>query len=126
MPVHIAATRAGRPPMPGITPIDEGRIFYCVLWPMTFMSIHPDYLLLHRLIPEGPDRTQVVCDWLFDVELVGGRALLRPAGLGPCVRPEGRRPPCRRSELCCAHDGVGAPDPRNHRASARAKAAAPG
>jgi Rieske 2Fe-2S family protein len=60
-------SRAGRPPMPGITAIDERRIFYYVLWPMTFISIHPDYLLLHRLLPEGPDRTKVVCDWLFDV-----------------------------------------------------------
>jgi Rieske 2Fe-2S family protein len=63
-------SRAGRPPMRGIGPLDERRIFYYVLWPMTFISIHPDYLLLHRLVPEGPDRTRVVCDWLFDVDTV--------------------------------------------------------
>ncbi|MES1239361.1 MAG: SRPBCC family protein, partial [Chloroflexota bacterium] len=32
----------GRPPMRGITPLDERRIFYYVLWPMAFLSIHPD------------------------------------------------------------------------------------
>lgn len=63
-------SRDGRPPMHGITPLDERRIFYYVLWPMTFISIHPDYLLLHRLIPEGPDRTRVVCDWLFDIDTI--------------------------------------------------------
>jgi len=63
-------SRDGRPPMRGITPIDERRIFYYVVWPMTFISIHPDYLLLHRLVPDGPDRTRVVCDWLFEAETI--------------------------------------------------------
>lgn len=63
-------SRNGRPPMRGITPIDERRIFYYVLWPMAFISIHPDYLLLHRLIPEGPDRTRVICDWLFEADTI--------------------------------------------------------
>ena len=63
-------SRDGRPSMPGITAIDERRIFYYLLWPTTFISIHPDYLLLHRLIPDGPDRTRVVCDWLFDVDTI--------------------------------------------------------
>jgi Rieske 2Fe-2S family protein len=61
-------SRDGRPPMRGISAEDERRIFYYVLWPMTFVSIHPDYLLLHRLVPEGPDRTRVVCDWLFEAD----------------------------------------------------------
>ena len=63
-------SRDGRPPMHGMTPIDERRIFYYFLWPTTFISIHPDYLLLHRLIPDGPDRTRVVCDWLFEGETI--------------------------------------------------------
>jgi Rieske 2Fe-2S family protein len=63
-------SRDGRPPMRGITAEDERRIFYYVLWPMSFISIHPDYLLLHRLVPEGPDRTRVICDWLFEAETI--------------------------------------------------------
>jgi phenylpropionate dioxygenase-like ring-hydroxylating dioxygenase large terminal subunit len=58
----------GRPSMPGITAIDERRVYYYLLWPMAFISIHPDYLLVHRLVPQGPDRTIVVCDWLFAPE----------------------------------------------------------
>jgi len=26
----------------------------------------PDHVILHRMIPLGPDRTIVICDWLFD------------------------------------------------------------
>jgi Rieske 2Fe-2S family protein len=63
-------SRHGRPPMRGITPIDERRVYYYLVWPTTFLSIHPDYLLVHRLVPEGPDRTRIVCDWLFEAETI--------------------------------------------------------
>jgi Rieske 2Fe-2S family protein len=63
-------SRHGRPPMHGITPLDERRIHYYVVWPAAFLSIHPDYLLVHRLVPQGPDRTLVVCDWLFEAETI--------------------------------------------------------
>jgi phenylpropionate dioxygenase-like ring-hydroxylating dioxygenase large terminal subunit len=53
-------------PLPGITPLDERRIYYYVLWPLTFISVHPDYLLVHRLIPREAGLTTVVCEWYFD------------------------------------------------------------
>ena len=58
--------RGGRPSMAGITPLDERRIYYYLVWPNMFLSIHPDYLLVHRLEPQGPGRTRIVCDWLFE------------------------------------------------------------
>lgn len=58
----------GRPPMGGITPRDERCVYYYLLWPTTFLSIHPDYLLVHRLVPVAPDRTMVICDWLFEAD----------------------------------------------------------
>ena len=48
-----AGQRDGRPPMAGITPHDERCVYYYVVWPTTFLSIHPDYLLVHRLVPVG-------------------------------------------------------------------------
>ncbi|MFN8631355.1 MAG: aromatic ring-hydroxylating dioxygenase subunit alpha [Chloroflexota bacterium] len=63
-------SRGGRPPMCGITPTDEARVYYYVLWPTTFLSIHPDYLLVHRLEPIAPDRTRIVCDWLFEADTI--------------------------------------------------------
>ncbi len=62
--------RAGRPAMRGITAVDDRRIYYYLLWPSTFLSIHPDYLLVHRLEPAGPDHTRIVCHWLFEPESI--------------------------------------------------------
>lgn len=58
-------SRRGRPAMTGITALDERRIDYYIVWPTTFLSIHPDYLLVHRLSPDGPSRTRIVCEFLF-------------------------------------------------------------
>jgi glycine betaine catabolism A len=58
-------SRRGRPAMTGITAQDERRIDYYIVWPTTFLSIHPDYLLVHRLTPDGPARTKIVCEFLF-------------------------------------------------------------
>ena len=58
--------RDGRPAMAGMTPVDERRIYYYLIWPTTFISIHPDYLLVHRLEPAGADHTRIVCQWLFE------------------------------------------------------------
>ena len=63
-------SRDGRPPMRGITARDERCVYYYLLWPTTFLSIHPDYLLVHRLVPLAPDRTTVICDWLFEAETI--------------------------------------------------------
>src|SRR5215217_5331731 len=59
-------SKHGRPAMCGITAEDEARIYYYVLWPLTFLSIHPDYLLVHRLVPRDAGHTLVICDWLFE------------------------------------------------------------
>ncbi|MEA2518444.1 MAG: glycine betaine catabolism [Chloroflexota bacterium] len=64
-------SKHGRPPMCGMTAQDERRIFYYVLWPTAFLSIHPDYLLVHRLIPVAADRTTVICQVLFEPATMG-------------------------------------------------------
>ena len=56
--------------MHGSTALDERRITYYLLWPNLFLSVHPDYLLVHRLEPVAPDRTRVVCDWLFEADTI--------------------------------------------------------
>jgi Rieske 2Fe-2S family protein len=58
-------SRRGRPAMSGMTAQDERRIDYYIVWPTTFLSIHPDYLLVHYLTPDGPARTRIACDFLF-------------------------------------------------------------
>ena len=59
-------SRRGRRAMAGMTAQDERRVDYLVVWPTTFLSVHPDYLLVHRLIPDGPVRTKVICELLFE------------------------------------------------------------
>jgi Rieske 2Fe-2S family protein len=53
------------PPFPGLTAEERGRVYYYVLFPSAFLSLHPDYVLLHRAQRLAIGRTRVVCDWLF-------------------------------------------------------------
>ncbi len=62
--------RGGRPALQGMTPLDERRVVYYLVWPTLFLSLHPDYLLVHRLVPDGPERTRIVCDLLFEPEII--------------------------------------------------------
>ena len=54
------------PAMCGMNPVDERRIDYLVVWPLLFLSVHPDYLLVHYLEPLEPGRTRITCDWMFE------------------------------------------------------------
>ncbi|MFL5679129.1 MAG: aromatic ring-hydroxylating dioxygenase subunit alpha [Chloroflexota bacterium] len=58
--------RGGRPALAGMTPLDERRVVYYLVWPTLLLSLHPDYLLVHRIEPNGPERSRIVCEWLFD------------------------------------------------------------
>ena len=95
--------RDGRPPMAGITPLDERRIYYYLVWPTMFLSLHPDYLLVHWLTPQplrqhdGPLRMAVraVDDHRALVRPLRGRRVLgpdEPPGLA-CLRAAAARDP---------------------------------
>lgn len=59
-----------------IPSVPEGRrreIGYVALLPNLLVSLHPDYVMTHRLVPLAPDRTWIECAWLFPPE-----ALERP------------------------------------------------
>jgi glycine betaine catabolism A len=45
-------------------------VYYYQLFPNLLISLHPDYVLTHRLRPQAPDRTAVECEWLFSREAV--------------------------------------------------------
>ena len=79
--------RAGRPAMAGITELDDRRVYYYLLWPSTFLSIHPDYLLVHRLEPAGAGHTRIVCEWLFEPDDDRG-ARLRPVRCDRVLGPD--------------------------------------
>ncbi len=58
--------RHGRPSLPGLLPVDDGRIYYFVLWPNLLLSLHPDYVMTHQVWPIDAERSRVVCEWLFE------------------------------------------------------------
>jgi Rieske 2Fe-2S family protein len=43
-------------------------VYYFGLFPNLLISLHPDYVLTHRLEPLAPGRTRVECQWLFPPE----------------------------------------------------------
>ena len=44
---------------------DLQRVFYYSIFPNTLLSLHPEYVMVHQLWPQSPERTLIVCDWLF-------------------------------------------------------------
>lgn len=53
------------PPLAGLSSDDLGRVYYYTIFPNLFLSLHPDYVLVHRAQALGPTRTRITCDWLF-------------------------------------------------------------
>ena len=63
----------GRSHAPNLPHLAEGQdrtIYYFQLFPNLLISLHPDYVMTHRLLPLAPDRTAVECEWLFSREAV--------------------------------------------------------
>ena len=56
------------PVIPGLRPEDHKLVYYYFVYPNMFLSPHPDYVLTHTLWPIAPDRTRIVCEWLFTRE----------------------------------------------------------
>jgi Rieske 2Fe-2S family protein len=43
-------------------------VFYYSIFPNILLSLHPDYVMVHQLQPQSPDRTLIFCDWFFNPE----------------------------------------------------------
>jgi Rieske 2Fe-2S family protein len=41
------------------------RVFYYTIFPNMLLSLHPEYVMVHQLWPQSPERTLIICDWLF-------------------------------------------------------------
>jgi Rieske 2Fe-2S family protein len=55
-----------RPPVGEVSGDDLNRIYYYTIFPSMLLSLHPDYVMVHYAKPVAPDRTEVLCAWLFD------------------------------------------------------------
>jgi Rieske 2Fe-2S family protein len=54
--------RSNGAPIPGA---DPRQVRYLGLLPNLLVSLHPDYVMTHRMTPLAADRTQVQCSWYF-------------------------------------------------------------
>ena len=48
-----------------IAGVDPRRVSYLGLFPNLLLSLHPDYVMAHRMTPLAADRTAVECSWYF-------------------------------------------------------------
>jgi Rieske 2Fe-2S family protein len=58
--------KTNRPYFKDITDHDHHSYFGMTLKPNVFLNLHPDYVLIHRMVPLSPSRTFITCDWLFE------------------------------------------------------------
>jgi Rieske 2Fe-2S family protein len=68
---YQSMTRTGytqRPLVPGMTLEDRKRVYYYVVFPNMFFSLHPDYLMVHRSWPVSPSHSRVENEFYFTQE----------------------------------------------------------
>ena len=58
------------PLLPGLAEKDRGHVLYYTFFPSMFLSLHPDYVLVHRARSLGTSRTRIFCDWFFHPEAI--------------------------------------------------------
>ncbi len=62
--------KASRPPLPDLLPEDLRRYYGIVLLPNMLLNLLDDHVVIHTLYPDGPERSRIVCDWLFDPAVI--------------------------------------------------------
>jgi glycine betaine catabolism A len=77
---YQSMTRSGytrRPHLSGMTPEDLRRVYYYVVFPNMFFSLHPDYLMVHRCWPTSVSHSRVENEFYFP------RAVVESTGFDP-------------------------------------------
>jgi phenylpropionate dioxygenase-like ring-hydroxylating dioxygenase large terminal subunit len=62
--------RSGGVPLRGLDAQGLRTVIYVNIFPNVLLSLHPDYVMTHRLIPVAADRTTIECTWAFAPEAV--------------------------------------------------------
>jgi Rieske 2Fe-2S family protein len=60
--------KSGGVNIPGIEGALLREVHYYALMPNLLLSLHPDYVMTHRMEPRGTGRTFIECQWLFPKE----------------------------------------------------------
>ena len=61
-------------PLRGLDATGLRTVIYVNILPNVLLSLHPDYVMTHRLTPLAADRTRIECTWAFAHEAVDGPA----------------------------------------------------
>jgi Rieske 2Fe-2S family protein len=70
--------RAGLAPLPELADSRQRTYYAVTLMPNVFVNLFDDHVVLHHFTPLAPDRTEVVCDWLFAPEALVGAPDIDP------------------------------------------------
>ncbi len=55
-------------PLRGLDATGLRTVIYVNIFPNVLLSLHPDYVMTHRLVPLAADRTTIECSWAFAPE----------------------------------------------------------
>lgn len=68
------------PPLPNLDADAMRSVYYFTVFPNFFLSLHPDYVLVHRLEPRSVNMTRVVCQFLLPADSIRAAGFnLQPA-----------------------------------------------
>jgi glycine betaine catabolism A len=59
---------SGGAPLRGLDATGLRAVLYVGIFPNLLVSLHPDYVMVHRLVPVAADRTKIECTWAFAPE----------------------------------------------------------
>ena len=59
---------SGGVPLRGLSDDALRTVVYVAIFPNVLLSLHPDYVMTHRLVPLAADRTLIECSWAFAPE----------------------------------------------------------
>lgn len=57
-------------PLGDVSGEDLNLVYYYTIFPNMLLSLHPDYVLVHQLQRQSPNRTRVICEWLFHPDAI--------------------------------------------------------
>jgi Rieske 2Fe-2S family protein len=57
-------------PLRGLSGAQLRTVIYVNIFPNVLLSLHPDYVMTHRMVPLAADRTWIECTWAFAPEAV--------------------------------------------------------
>jgi Rieske 2Fe-2S family protein len=57
-------------PLDELSGDDLELVYYYTIFPNIFLSLHPDYVLIHRGEPRAVDHTRITCEWYFHPDAI--------------------------------------------------------